>query len=320
MMNWDKNIAKISLPTPFDVGDVNVYLVKGDVLTLFDTGVKTKESKEALSYKLSELGLKIKDIEQVILTHHHPDHAGALSFFEQDVPVYGHQNNQRWLDWNDEFIQIHNQFFLDYAQNYGVAEELREKFIDYRDEMQFFSTRKLAGFLAEGDSLPGLPGWTAIETLGHAQSHVSFYREKDGVLIGGDHLLAKISPNPIMEPPFLPGGERPRPLLQHNESLKKLLELPISIVYTGHGAEVEDVNELIDFRMTRQHNRAMQVKKMLEEQPLTAFEICQRLFPKVYRQEVRLTMSETIGQLDYLTDLGEIESEIQDGVTRFMIA
>lgn len=319
-MNWDKNIAKISLPTPFDVGDVNVYLVKGDVLTLFDTGVKTKESKEALSYKLSELGLEIKDIEQVILTHHHPDHAGALSFFEQDVPVYGHQNNQRWLDWNDEFIQMHNQFFLDYAQNYGVAEELREKFIDYRDEMQFFSTRKLAGFLAEGDSLPGLPGWTAIETLGHAQSHVSFYREKDGVLIGGDHLLAKISPNPIMEPPFLPGGERPRPLLQHNESLKKLLELPISIVYTGHGAEVEDVNELIDFRMTRQHNRAMQVKKMLEEQPLTAFEICQRLFPKVYRQEVRLTMSETIGQLDYLADLGEIESEIQDGVTRFMIA
>jgi glyoxylase-like metal-dependent hydrolase (beta-lactamase superfamily II) len=320
MVNWSKNIVKIALPTPFAVGDVNVYLVKGDALTLFDTGVKTEESKEVLIHKLGELGLKIKDIEQVILTHHHPDHAGALSFFEQDVPVYGHQNNQRWLDWSDEFIEIHNRFFLDYAQECGVVEELREGLIDYRDERPFVTTRKLSGFLAEGDSLPGLPGWTVIETLGHAQSHVSFYHEKDGVLIGGDHLLAKISPNPIIEPPLLPEGERPRPLLQYNKSLKKLCHIPISLVYSGHGAEVEDVNELIEFRLNRQHNRAMQVKKMLQEQPLTAFEICQQLFPKVYRKEVHFTMSETIGQLDYLEDLGEVQSEIQSGLTLFSIA
>ena len=268
------------MPTPYPVGDVNVYLVKGDALTLIDTGVNTEESKEVLSYKLGELGLKIKDIEQVILTHHHPDHAGALGFFEQDVPVYGHQNNQRWLDWSDEYVQLHNCFFLEIARQFGVAEELREKLINYRDEMNFYTKRKLSGFLSEGDSLPGLPGWTAIETLGHAQSHLSFMHEKDGVLIGGDQLLARISPNPIMEPPLLPGDERLRPLLQYNESLKKLMDLPISKVYSGHGVEIENVNELIEFQMTRQHNRAMQVKKMLEDQPLTAFEVCQKLFPK----------------------------------------
>lgn len=320
MVDWNKNIAKITLPTPFPVGDVNVYLVKGDALTLIDTGVNTEESKEVLSYKLAELRLKIKDIEQVILTHHHPDHASALGFFEQNVPVYGHQNNQRWLDWNDEFNQLHNRFFLDYARIFGVAEELREKLIDYREENKFFVNRKLSGFLSEGDQLPGLPGWTAIETLGHAQSHLSFFREKDGVLIGGDQLIAKVSPNPIMEPPLHPNDERLRPLLQYNQSLKKLLEMPISKVYSGHGAEIENVNERIDFQMTRQHKRAMQVKNMLEESPLTAFEVCQRLFPKVYRNEIGLTMSETIGQLDYLMDLGEIVSEIQNDLTRFMIA
>lgn len=320
MVDWNKNIAKITLPTPFSVGDVNVYLVKGDALTLIDTGVNTEESKEVLSYRLSELGLKIKDIEQVILTHHHPDHASALGFFEQNIPVYGHQNNQRWLDWNDEFNQLHDRFFLDYARIFWVAEELREKLIDYREENKFFVNRKLSGFLSEGDQLPGLPGWTAIETLGHAQSHLSFFREKDGVLIGGDQLIAKVSPNPIMEPPLHPNDERLRPLLQYNQSLKKLLEMPISKVYSGHGAEIENVNERIDFQMTRQHKRAMQVKNMLEESPLTAFEVCQRLFPKVYRNEIGLTMSETIGQLDYLMDLGEIVSEIQNDLTRFMIA
>ena len=99
------------MPTPFPVGDVNVYLVKGDALTLIDTGVNTEESKETLSYKLGELRLKITDIEQVILTHHHPDHAGALDFFDQDVPVYGHQNNQRWLIGMKSLSQL-SQLFL----------------------------------------------------------------------------------------------------------------------------------------------------------------------------------------------------------------
>lgn len=319
MVNWDKKIAKIILPTPFPVGDVNVYIVKGDALTLIDTGVNTKESRDALAYQLGELGLNIHDIEQVIVTHHHPDHSGALGFFSQDVPVYGHQNNQRWLDWNDEFSQLYHRFFVELAKLFGISKELTEKLIDYGEEKTLYAKRKLSGFLEDGDPLPGLPSWTAIETLGHAQSHLSFFREKDGVLIGGDQLLAKITPNPIMEPPLHPNGARLRPLLQYNQSLKKLLEMPIAKVYSGHGVEIENVNERIEFQMNRQHNRAMQVKKMLEEKPLTAFEVCQQLFAKVYRHEIGLTMSETIGQLDYLVDLGEIESEIQDGVARFVL-
>jgi glyoxylase-like metal-dependent hydrolase (beta-lactamase superfamily II) len=322
MANWNGDIAKIALPTPFAVGDVNVYVVKGDALTLIDTGVKTKRSKEALANGLGDLGLNLTDIEQIILTHHHPDHAGALDFFEKDIPVYGHENNQRWLSISDEFLETHNRFFLDYAKKFGVAEELKNKLIHHRDEISFLSERKLHGYLAEGDELPGLPGWKVIETPGHAQSHLSFYRESDGVMIAGDHLLAKISPNPLMEPPLLPGGMRPRPLLQYNASLQKLLAFPISTVYSGHGSEVEGdaVADLIQNRFERQHNRAMQVKSMLQDKPLSVFEVCQRLFPKVYLQEVGLTLSETVGQLDYLEDLGEVQTEIQSGVILYSIA
>ncbi|MES1038358.1 MULTISPECIES: MBL fold metallo-hydrolase [Peribacillus] len=322
MVNWTGDIAKITLPTPFAVGDVNVYVVKGDALTLIDTGVKTKRSKEALTNGLGELGLKLTDIEQIILTHHHPDHAGGLDFFEKEIPVYGHKNNQRWLTISDEFLDTHNRFFLEYATKFGVAEELKNKLIHNRDEISFLSERKLHGYLAEGDELPGLPGWKVIETPGHAQSHLSFYRESDGVMIVGDHLLAKISPNPLMEPPLLPGGMRPRPLLQYNASLQKLLDFSISTVYSGHGSEVDGdaVADLIHYRFERQHNRAMQVKSMLQDKPLSVFEVCQQLFPKVYLQEVGLTLSETVGQLDYLEDLGEVETEIQSGVILYSIA
>lgn len=320
MVEWNNNIAKLTLPTPYAVGDVNVYLVKGDALTLFDTGVKTKESKEALEYQLGELHLKIADIEQIMLTHHHPDHAAALDFFHEDVPVYGHENNQRWLDLHDDFFELHNRFFLDYADNIGVEEELKKELVRPTSVKRFLSQRKLTRFLKEGDELPALPGWKVIESLGHAQSHLSFFREKDGIMIGGDHLLDKVSPNPLMEPPLHPGEERPKPLLQYNESLKKWMDLPISKVYSGHGADVINVNETIAARMKRQHERAMKVKKMLEAGPLTPFEICQQLFPKVYQSQVGLTLSETIGQLDYLEDLGEVHSESQSGLTLYYIA
>ena len=112
MGNRKEEVFKITLPTPYPVGDINVFVVKGDALTLFDTGCKTKESKDVLEKGLQEIGLHLNDIDQIILTHHHLDHYDGLDFFEKDVPVYGHQNNQRWLQITDEFLSQHNQFFL----------------------------------------------------------------------------------------------------------------------------------------------------------------------------------------------------------------
>ncbi|WP_110927523.1 MBL fold metallo-hydrolase [Bacillus massiliglaciei] len=316
MVIWNGNIAKLSLPTPFAVGDVNVYLLKGDALTLIDTGAKTEQSREVLEGQLKELGLSIKDIEQVVLTHHHPDHAGGLDLFDQAVPVYGHKNIIRWLEGGEDFLHYHNEFFMSYAGEFGVGDEWKRKLLHPPGENPLLCERKLDGVLSGGDELPGHPDFIVTETLGHAQSHISFFRERDGVMIGGDHLLDKISPNPVMEPPILRGGERPRPLLQYNASLKGWKKMPISMVYTGHGREVTEINRHISSQMERQHARAMLVKGFLEK-PRTGFEICQFLFPKVYQKELGLTLSETIGQLDYLEDLGLVKKELQDEIALF---
>jgi glyoxylase-like metal-dependent hydrolase (beta-lactamase superfamily II) len=37
-------IIPLAVPTPFYVGDVNVYLIKEDPLTLIDTGPKTEKA------------------------------------------------------------------------------------------------------------------------------------------------------------------------------------------------------------------------------------------------------------------------------------
>ncbi|MDQ0269351.1 MBL fold metallo-hydrolase [Cytobacillus purgationiresistens] len=312
MAVWTNNIAKLVIPTPFPVGDVNLYLISGERLTLIDAGPKTDEAWAALHSELKDLGLTINDIEQIILTHHHPDHVGLLDYFPKEMKVYGHPLNERWLNRTEDFLQENNQFYRKILPEFGLV-NIFEKFTHMlTSELRFFCSRSLTGVLTEGDAPIGLNGWKVIETPGHAQSHIGLLRESDGVYIGGDHLLAHISPNPLMEPPLPGETERPKSLLQYNEALDKLKRLPITTFYAGHGKDFTNVNELIDKRRKSQHDRAMKVRGWLVEEPMTVFDICKRLFPKVYQRELPLTISETVAQLDYLLALGEI-SKYKEG-------
>lgn len=306
MTQWMNGIAKLVIPTPFAVGDVNVYLIKGERLTLVDAGVKTEEAWESFNKQLSELNLTLNDLDQVVLTHHHPDHVGFLDYLPETLPVYGHPYNQRWIYNVHEFLAEHDQFYYQLYQQFGIPKEYLPYVDRMKKSLKYSCNRSLTDTLREGDRPEGLSDWSAIETPGHAQSHIGLFREKDGVYIGGDHLLAKISSNPLLEPP-LPGmTERPKPQLQYNASLKKLLNYPIELIYSGHGAEIVDVKELVERRLLRQHERAMKIKDWLTAEELTVFEICKRLFPTIYEREFSLTISETVAQLDYLEDRDEI--------------
>lgn len=307
MTEWKDGIAKLILPTPFSVGDVNAYLIKGDTLTLVDAGVKTPEAWIAMKEQLAELNLTPDDIEQVILTHHHPDHVGLLDYLPMELDVFGHYLNERYIKKTLAFDQVHHEFYAQVFREFGIPEQYFGPAVKIMKKTMVFSCdRSLTGTVEESAPIAGLEGWRVIETPGHAQSHIVLFRESDGVMIAGDTILAGISPNPLLEPPLPGETERPKPLLQYNASLEKLRQYPIGLVYTGHGQEITELQSLINKRLARQHDRAMQVRNMLEGQSLTVFEVCMRLFPGIYERELNLTISETVGQLDYLLSIDAI--------------
>jgi glyoxylase-like metal-dependent hydrolase (beta-lactamase superfamily II) len=306
MTKWKGGIAKITMPTPFPVGDVNVFLIKGERLTMVDAGTNTDESWNSFIKQLNELHLTPNDIDQIILTHHHPDHVGLLAYFPESVEVYGHPLNQPWLTISDEFIKLNEDFFVTALVEFGVPEQFLSLKHEFRKSTKFSCNRTLTGPLIEGDAPIGLKEWKVIETPGHASSHIGLFREKDGIYIGGDLLLPHISPNPMLEPPLTGEQERSKPQLQLNASLKKLLTYHITTVYPGHGDKITEVQPLVEKRLSRQHDRAIQVKKWLQQKEMTVFEVCQRLFPHIYERELILTLSETVAQIDYLLSLGEI--------------
>ena len=303
-------IHKISIPTPFAVGDVNAFLVKGDALSLIDAGPKTPEAYEALKHGLNEAGYTFSDIEQVFLTHHHPDHAGWIDAFE-NATVLGHPYNNLWLKRDEAFFNYHDKFYLDCLIEEGVPDEYLGWVKKMKRSVALMGDRPLDKILNEGDALPGHSGWLVLETLGHAQSHHVFWNENTRQLFGGDLVLSKVASNPLIEPPLDPKDKRPRSLLQYNESLKRILTLPVEVIYPGHGDEVRNAHTLINARLEKQQERSMKVLAMMDNGPLTIFELTKALFPAVYEKELGLTLSVAIGHTDYLVDK-ELVRETRD--------
>lgn len=97
--------------------------------------------------------------------------------------------------------------------------------------------------LCEGDEVAG---FRVLETPGHAPSHLSFWREADGVLICGDVVanqwLFRDSPY-LTEPTEIYTPDPPR----NRESARRLAALNPRIVCFGHGPPLHDTQIFIDF-------------------------------------------------------------------------
>src|ERR1700750_3214423 len=70
----------VDIPLPLEhIGSVNAWLLRGDPLTLLDTGPRDDAALAALEAGLRREGLRIEDIELVLVTHHHLDHVGLAA-------------------------------------------------------------------------------------------------------------------------------------------------------------------------------------------------------------------------------------------------
>ena len=105
---------------------------------------------------------------------------------------------------------------------------------------------------------------------GHSPSDTIFFDPATGELVADDHLLPRISSNPLISQPLggrsgEPGDGRPRALLNYLRSLRETREMPVELVLTGHGKPVTEHAALIDERFALHERRAAKIRDLLDK-------------------------------------------------------
>ncbi|MFB5663309.1 MBL fold metallo-hydrolase [Alteribacillus sp. HJP-4] len=304
-----EGIHQITLPTPYKVGPVHVYLLEGEKLTLIDAGPDTDEAWSVLIGELEKKGFLYTDIEQIILTHHHPDHTGSIYRFANSAVIKGHWKNKFWLAQQTQFYENIISFFESYYKVSGLPETLIRK--AHNDLLQYIKPEEPVDLdfeLQEGDEIEGTEGWSVLETPGHAHSHIALYHQEAAALIGGDTLLAEISSNAITEAPYPGETDKSNEMLQYRDTLRRILSFSLSVVYPGHGSKITRVDSLINKRVQAQEKRADELYAQLKiKGPQTCYSICCDYFGALSSQQPSLTMSEIQGHLDLLEAWNKVE-------------
>lgn len=296
-------IYPIKIPTPFAVGDVFSYLIKDEKNVLVDTGQYTDDAYACVRRHLNEQGLGVEDIDEIWLTHGHPDHYGqAVRLADRaGATVYGHPLERSNFGGNDD-----GNLFEVFFRKHNIPDDDIKNMVNQLDWLQQFQLDIEPEWIKEGRVLSsGELSFKVVHTPGHAPGHVSF-KSEDGIIFGGDLLLGHISTNALIN--FdTETDKRNKSLLQYRESLKWIREQG-GLVLPGHGEIIESAAAVADHHLAEHRKRYQKIKELLRKESMTLLDLSQRIFSDAIKKgALFLVLSEVLGYLDWGMEEGIIE-------------
>lgn len=195
-------IQWLRLPLPMKLDHVNCYVLDdGDGWTVVDTGFDSKRSR-AIWTSLMDGPLASKPVKRVLVTHHHPDHIGLAGWFQTEHGADLITTRTAWLMGRMLTLDVQARATsetLDYWRSAGMdadvlAQRQAERPFNFADVVAPLPL----GFrrIQEGDVLKAAGRtWDVRIGNGHAPEHATLWSRDNDIVIGGDQLLASISPN-----------------------------------------------------------------------------------------------------------------------------
>lgn len=313
----------LSTPLPFRLRAINLYVLDGeDGWTIVDTGYGRADVREQWeSVWAQDLGHK--PVNQLIVTHYHPDHAGNTQWICERWNLVPHMTQAEWLTAHLALCQkqvadrsARVAFYVRHGLAGQALEQFRNQPIRYSDGVQLPSSFKR---LMHGDRLQiGSQCWQVIVGRGHSPEHACLYAEDLGVLIAGDQVLPGITPN-ISVWPDEPEADHLRLYL---DSLKQLrADLPNDIlVLPAHRLPFRGLHTRIDQIRAHHEERLDLICRYLARGPQSAAAFLPVLFrPDLDAHQIGFAMGEALAHLNYLQGQGRIHSSLQDQVLVFSL-
>jgi len=319
-------IYQLTLPLVHSpLGSVNIYLVPGnDGYLLIDTGWNISEAFDSLQKQVAEIGAKLEDISQIVITHVHPDHYGlagrlkqlsqakiALHYLERDIIETRYVNLERLLQQLAEWLKVN-----------GVPDtELPRLQQTPAITAQFVLITPPDITLSGGETIAwGAFSFQVLWTPGHSPGHISLYEPDKKILFCGDYILPTITPH-ISLNAFQIGTS---PLDSYRHSLAKTKQLEVEIVLPGHEHPFRNLPARIDEILWHHDHRNSEILKAMAATEKTAYEIATEInwmsdkngvsWHNLSAMDRRLAVLETLSHLESMRLQGKVEKSTKDDV------
>jgi glyoxylase-like metal-dependent hydrolase (beta-lactamase superfamily II) len=312
----------LRMPLPFALDHINLWLLEdGAGWTIVDTGYAMEHTRE-LWEQIFAQSLGGSPVTRVIVTHYHPDHIGLAGWLTEcwHAPLWITEKEwlfARMMSRRDADFRPSRRSFAHRAGLDAVASELfNEREQSYRRGVP--SVPASFQRLADGMAVEiGGREWRVIIGEGHAPELACLYCAQTGVLISGDQVLPKISPN-ISVQAHEPDGD---PLARYLSSLRQLREVvPLeTLVLPSHNLPFFGMHARID-ELAQHHAARCDEILAACAIPKTAVELLPILFRRALdRHQMGFALGEALAHLNYLTHRAAIHRELgSDGVYRFI--
>jgi glyoxylase-like metal-dependent hydrolase (beta-lactamase superfamily II) len=292
------------------LNSINVWLLRDyDGWTIVDTGLNNTDVQK-LWQSIFDNHLDGKPINRVIATHLHSDHTGNAGWITQK--------------WDCELWMSRADFYMckvmaadgpsdvpeDAIRFYRRAGFTEERLARYRERFGQFGaniTPLPAGYrrITDGQYLDiGGREWRAVIGHGHAPEHVCLYCPELKLIIAGDQILPKITPNVSVQP----SEPQANPLREWISSCARFREIlpPNLLVLPAHQSIYEGVHErlteLIDW-----HEVALEKLYDLCKTPKRAVDV----FPALFKSEIT--------DMSYFPATGEAIAHLHCALERRML-
>lgn len=311
------DILQLRMPMDAGIDHINVYLVREDAGWLvFDTGMDSPAVRDIWTAALS--GPLSDGIRRIVVSHHHPDHLGLAAWLQETTGAAVYIRPEELQTARDAGLRDPSGEgpLRDYLGRNGLPPEDIDRFIE--NMLSFFvcTIPRETRTPRPGDRF--VAGRYAFEVLvhgGHSVAQVALHDPSTGILLSGDQMLERITPN-VGVWPF---GD-PSPLENYFRSLDALASRDIRIVLPGH----EEVFRTDGRRpeAMRAHHRRMLSRFLLEIRgTMTGFELSEAVFGKMPDVDNRvLALVETLAHLQWLLREGEVVRRDDPRTSRYETA